>query len=68
MKDFYALIKYLDQNCITTLSLTFGEIYAISGVQVDSSFIDNKKFLAKYGISVMKINVGSKTVLFSRKA
>ena len=66
MGNYEALWKYLRDNCLSTETLTFAEIYRISRVTVDSEFVRRKREAEHYGISVMKINMNNETVLFAR--
>ena len=65
-EKYEILWKYLAENCLGTLLLTFNEIYSIANVYVDSSFLDRKLDCERYGIRITKINMADRTVLFSR--
>lgn len=60
------LWKYLRDNCLGTEVLTFDEIYNISGNHVDYEFMEHKRDAEQYGITVMKVDLNKRTVLFSR--
>ena len=68
MSKYEALWTYLKDNCLSTETLSFEEIFRISRVRVDSEFISRKREAERYGISVMKINMKNETVLFARNA
>ncbi|MBR5087886.1 MAG: hypothetical protein IK093_00505 [Ruminiclostridium sp.] len=68
MSQYTKLWRYLDDCCLGTEVLTFDEIYTICGAYVDDSFMQHKYELETYGLSVMKIDLRSRTVLFSRNA
>ncbi len=65
-RKFIKMWNYLKENCLGTEVLTFDEIYHMTGEHVDSEFIDSKRDGEQYGISVSKIDLKSRTVLFSR--
>lgn len=62
------LIDYLKVSCLGTETLTFDEIYTISGLHVDHRFMNRKKELESYGFSVVRIDLNSRTVRFTRNA
>ena len=68
MRKYEKLWNYLRENCLSTETLTFDEIYRICGASVDDSFMQYKKDLESYGLSVVKINLRDRTVLFARNA
>lgn len=68
MANYRQLIHYLNDSCLSTKSLTFDEIYHLCGERVDTAFIDNKRYFEREGFTIVKINVGSRTVTFARKA
>ena len=68
MSKYKKLWLYLKDNCMGTETLTFDEIYRICGATVDFSFKDYESELRNYGISIMKVNLNNRTVLFSRNA
>ena len=68
MGKYEKLWKYLKDTCLSTERLSFDEIYAICGAHVDHDFMNSKRELERYGLSVMKIDMNSRTVLFSRNA
>ena len=68
MAKYTKLWNYLRENCLGTETLTFDEIYRISGAPVDSSFLNNKSELESYGLSVIKVDMRSRTVLFARNS
>lgn len=68
MSKYTKLWNYLRDNCLSTETLTFTEIYRICGASVDDSFMMHKKELEDYGLSVVRINLRDETVLFTRNA
>ena len=66
MRKYEKLWDYLKNNCITTETLTFDEIRRISGSDVDDSFIQYSKDLSMYGLSVVRVDLRSRTVMFTR--
>ncbi len=68
MSKYTKLWNYLKDSCLGTETLTFDEIYSICGAYVDDSFMRAKHELENYGLSVVKINLRDRTVLFSRNA
>lgn len=54
-----------DRDC-DTLTLTFAEIAAVLGFEIDHSFLSCKKELAEYGCKVGKISMKNQTVTFEK--
>ena len=65
-ENYYKLWDYLRTSCLSTETLTFDEIFRIAGINVDSKFMNHTNELKKYGLSVVKINLNNKTVMFCR--
>jgi len=65
-ENYYKLWDYLRTSCLSTETLTFDEIFRIAGIHVDSKFMNHTNELKKYGLSVVKINLNNKTVMFCR--
>ncbi len=68
MSKYDKLWYYLKDNCLSTERLSFDDIYRICGAHVDTAFMEHKHECERYGLSVMKIDMKSRTILFSRNA
>lgn len=68
MSKYTKLWRYLSESCLGTETLTFDEIYNICGAYVDDAFMQYKSELENYGLSVVRINLRDRTVLFTRNA
>ena len=66
MSKFDPLWEYIRENGGPQIKLTFDEIGAIAGVEIDHSFLNHKKELAQYGYQVGKISLKEKTVIFHK--
>ena len=67
-ENYEKLWNYLSNSVLSTETLTFDDIYRIANVDVDSSFLNRKRDCERYGITIMKINMRDRTVLFARNA
>ncbi len=65
-RKYKQLWTYLRDNCLGNEVLTFDEIYNLTGHYVDSEFMDHRRDGLEYDITVTKIDMRSRTVLFSR--
>ncbi len=65
-KNYSNLWNYLKKNCLGNEVLTFEEIYNITGSHVDYEFMEHKREGEQYGISIMKVDLNKRKVLFSR--
>lgn len=68
MANFKQLIYYLNDSCLSTKTLSFDEISRLTGVRVDQTFFDNRRIFEREGFSIMKVDVGKRTVTFARNA
>lgn len=66
MSKYEPLWKYLKENDKENYKLTYEEIYAILGFNIDHSFLTYKKELKEYGYEVKKISMKEKTVIFNK--
>lgn len=66
MSKYDPLWKYLEENSQTTYKLSFDEIRAVLGFEIDHSFLTYKKELSEYGYSVGKISMKEKTIVFDK--
>lgn len=66
MRKYESLWRYIKDCGGDSVTLTFEEIGAISGVPLDHSFLRYKKELAEYGWEVSKISMKAQTVFFIR--
>jgi len=64
MSKYNSLWKYVQKNGSQSTMLTFAEIYNISGIEIDHSFLTYKKELAQYEYKVGKISLKEQTVAF----
>ena len=68
MSKYTKLWNYLKDSCLGTETLTFDEIYGICGASVDDAFMQHKYELEQYGLSVVRVNLRDRTVLFAHNA
>ena len=66
MSKFNALWDYIGNSSQSSFQLTFEEIRAIAGIEIDHSFLTYKKELLAYGYQVGKISLKQQTVQFLR--
>ena len=66
MSKYNALWEYVQKNGSLSLKLTFDEIKAIAGIEIDHSFLKYKNELVQYGYQVGKISLKERTVIFSK--
>ena len=66
MSKYDSLWKYIATRTEPSFTLTFDEIAAVLGFEIDHSFLNSKKELPDYGYSVGKISLKSKTVDFKK--
>ncbi len=66
MSKYDALWDYVGKSKQSSFQLTFEEIHAIAGLEIDHSFLTFKKELAAYGYQVGKISLKQQTVEFFR--
>jgi len=67
MSKYDALWGYISKENKLSLILSFDEIKAIIGIEIDHSFLNYKKELVRYGFSVGKISLKNKTVVFHKE-
>lgn len=65
MSKYDKLWKYLKNNG-KSVKLSFDEIYNISGIEIDHSFLRYKKELEFYGFKVGKISIKNREVSFEK--
>ena len=68
MSKYDALWEYVQKNGSPSLKLSFAEIRGIAGFEIDHSFLNDKKELARYGYQVGKISLKERTVIFNKIA
>ena len=66
MSKYEPLWKYIKENNKDNYKLTYEEIRAILGFNIDHSFLTYKKELIEYGYEVTKISIKEKNVLISK--
>lgn len=66
MSKYDTLWEHVHKSGVQSLKLSFAEIHAILGIEIDHSFLKYKKELARYGYQVGKISLKEKTVLFNK--
>lgn len=66
MSKYQPLWQYLQANHQENYQLSFAEIKAILGFDLDHSFLTAKKELPAYGYTVGKISMKEKTVTFHK--
>jgi len=67
MSKYDTLWEYIAKENRLSLILSFDEIKAINGIEIDHSFLNYKKELVQYGFSVGKISLKNKTVEFHKE-
>lgn len=66
MSKYKKLWEYLKENKSDTYTLTFDDIKAILGFELDHSFLNYKKESTEYGYEVNKISLKTKTIIFRK--
>jgi hypothetical protein len=66
MSKYDALWEYIRNDGSLEIRLSFDQIRDILGFEIDHSFLNCKKELAKYGYGVEKISLKEKTVRFRK--
>lgn len=66
MSKYEPLWKHLQADGRDTFKMTFDEIKAALGFEIDHSFLNFKKEAVEYGYSVGKISLKEKTVIFNK--
>ncbi len=66
MSKYEPLWKYLQSDGRDSFKMTFDEIKAVLGFDIDHSFLNAKKEVAQFGYIVGKISLKGKTVIFNR--
>ena len=66
MSKYKSLWQYLQSSGHNSLKLTFEEIKAITGFDIDHSFLTYKKEAKEYGYEVGKISLKEKHVTFNK--
>lgn len=66
MSKYKKLWEYLKDNKSDTYTLTFDDIKAILGFELDHSFLNYKKEATEYGYEVNKISLKTKTIIFRK--
>ncbi|MDR1344765.1 MAG: hypothetical protein LBJ39_05360 [Tannerellaceae bacterium] len=67
MSKYEPLWKHLQAGGIETLKLTYDEIKAVLGFDIDHSFLTYKKEAAQFGYRVGKISMKEKHVTFHKE-
>ncbi|MDR1115740.1 MAG: hypothetical protein LBL33_06290 [Tannerella sp.] len=66
MSKYESLWQYLQKDGRDTFQLTFEEIKAIIGFDIDHSFLNYKKEAKEYGYEVGKISLKEKHITFNK--
>jgi hypothetical protein len=66
MSKYESLWQHLQNDGRNTLQLTFEEIKAIIGFDIDHSFLTYKKEVKEYGYEVGKISLKEKHLTFNK--
>jgi UDP-N-acetylenolpyruvoylglucosamine reductase len=67
MSKYEPLWKHLQANGSETLKLTYDDIKAVLGFDIDHSFLTYKKEAAQFGYRVGKISMKEKHVIFHKE-
>ena len=68
MSEHEPLWKHLQSDGRATFQMTFDEIKAVLGFEIDHSFLNAKKEATQFGYEVGKISMKGKFVTFSELA
>lgn len=66
MSKYKKLWEYLKDNKSESYELSFNDIKAILGFELDHSFLNYKKEATEYGYEVNNILLKTKTIIFSK--
>jgi len=66
MSKYNRLWEFIKQDGSKSIKMSFDKIQAVSGVEIDHSFLTFKKELLRYGYEVGKISLKEKTVTFNK--
>ncbi|MCI8778595.1 MAG: hypothetical protein HFI87_05545 [Bacilli bacterium] len=66
MSKYKKLWEYLKDNKSDSYELSFNDIKAILGFELDHSFLNYEKEATEYGYEVNKISLKTKTIIFSK--
>lgn len=66
MSKYHTLWEYVCMSGGPKIRLTFDEVRAITGFEIDHSFLNYKRELVQYGYQVGKISLKEKTVAFNK--
>ena len=66
MSKYNKLWEYIKENNKDNYELSYEEIKAILGFDIDHSFLTYKKELNNYGYEVGKISMKEKRIIFSK--
>lgn len=66
MSKYKKLWEYLKENKSDSYELSFNDIKAILGFELDYSFLNYKKGSNEYGYEVNKISLKTKTIIFRK--
>lgn len=64
MSKYNSLWEYIKEKGEPSFQLTFEEIREITGIELDHSFLNDKKELTQYGYQVGKISMKNQTIVF----
>lgn len=64
MSKYHSLWEYIKEKGEPSFQLTFEEIRQITGIELDHSFLNDKKELTQYGYQVGKISMKNQTIVF----
>lgn len=64
MSKYHSLWEYIKEKGEPSFQLTFEEIREITGIELDHSFLNDKKELTQYGYQVGKISMKNQTIVF----
>lgn len=68
MSKYEPLWKHLQADGRDAFKMTYEEIKAVLGFDLDHSFLNAKKEAAQFGYTVGKISMKEKTVAFEKRA
>ena len=66
MSKYELLWKYLKENNKENYKLSYEEIKNIIGIEIDHSFLTDKKVAKEFGYEDGKVSMKEKTVIFNK--
>ena len=68
MANYKQLIYYLNDSCLTTKTLSFDEVRRLTGAPTDASITNDRRIFEREGFSIVRVDIGKRTITFARDA